>query len=86
MNETGNEACSVTEGLPGWQSIKTAPKDGRRILVVYGGQTRVAQYGKTSHVSLYGFCLADQGPEDFDLVEVKLWQPLPSPPSPEAKP
>ena len=64
-----------------WRNIKLAPKDGTRILVVYGDQTRVAQYGKTSHVPMYGFCLADQGPEDFELVEVKLWQPLLAPPN-----
>lgn len=65
-----------------WRPIEEAPKDGRRILAVYGGQTRVFQYGKTSHVPLYGFCLADQGPEDFDLIDenqIKGWQPLPSP-------
>lgn len=63
-----------------WQDISTAPKDGTRILVVHEGQTRIALWGKTSHVPIYGFCLSDQGPEDFDLVYVDLWQPLPSPP------
>lgn len=68
-----------------WQPIETAPQDGSRILVVYEGLTRVAAWGKTSHVPLYGFCLADQGVEDFDLVEVDLWQPLPTPPSDHSK-
>jgi hypothetical protein len=63
--------------VPGWQPIASAPKDGTRILVPYEGHTRVAAWGKTSHVPLYGFCLADQGVEDFDLVTVELWQPLP---------
>ena len=69
-----------------WRPIGEAPKDGQRILAIYGGQTRIVQYAKTSHVPLYGFCLADQGPEDFDIVpESKIagWQPLPSPPAQE---
>ena len=66
-----------------WQPIKTAPKDGTRFLSVYGGQTRVVQYGKTSHVPLWGFCLADQGVEEFDLVDLSVWMPLPSPPTPQ---
>lgn len=69
-----------------WRPISEAPKDGQRILAIYGGQTRIVQYAKTSHVPLYGFCLADQGPEDFDIVpESKIagWQPLPSPPAQE---
>ncbi|BEV43992.1 hypothetical protein CRBSH125_01750 [Afipia carboxidovorans] len=69
-----------------WRPISEAPKDGQRILAIYGGQTRIVQYAKTSHVPLYGFCLADQGPEDFDIVpESKIagWQTLPSPPAQE---
>lgn len=27
-----------------------------------------------------GFCLADQGPEDFDLCRPTAWQPLPAAP------
>lgn len=67
-----------------WQPIETAPRDGSRLLAIYGGQVRIIQYGKTSHVPLYGFCLADQGIEDFDLVlteNLKGWMPLPPAPS-----
>lgn len=67
-------------------ALEEAAKDGQRILAIYGGQTRIVQYAKTSHVPLYGFCLAEQGPEDFDIVpESKIagWQPLPSPPAQE---
>lgn len=31
MNETRNEACSVTVGLPEWRLIETAPPAGTRI-------------------------------------------------------
>jgi hypothetical protein len=37
----------------------------------------VVMWGKTSHVPLYGFCLADQGAEDFDICEPLCWMPLP---------
>lgn len=62
-----------------WQTIETAPKD-QRILAVVDGKTRVVMWGKTSHVPMYGFCLADQGVEDFDLCRPKFWMPLPPPP------
>ncbi len=63
-----------------WQPMESAPKD-RRILGAVSGQTRVILWGKTSHVPMYGFCLADQGPENFDLCKPTHWQPLPPPPS-----
>ena len=62
-----------------WQPIATAPKDAH-ILAVVDGQVRIVRYGKTSHVPLYGFCLADQGAEDFDLCNPTLWMPLPPAP------
>ena len=62
-----------------WQPIETAPKD-KQILGLVDGQVRLIRYGKTSHVPLYGFCLADQGPEDFDICEPTKWLPLPPPP------
>jgi len=66
----------------GWQPIKTAPKDGSRFLAVVDGVVRFAAYGKTSHVLMYGFCLADQGAENFDLCEPIYWRPLPEIPGP----
>lgn len=66
----------------GWQTMETAPKDGR-FLAVVDGEVRVVSYGKTSHVPIEGFCLADQGPEDYDLCEPTAWQPLPAPPETE---
>ncbi|ASP64434.1 DUF551 domain-containing protein [Sinorhizobium meliloti] len=62
-----------------WQPIQTAPKHGR-FLAVVDGEVRVVSYGKTSHLPIEGFCLADQGPEDFDLCKPTAWQPLPEPP------
>lgn len=67
-----------------WQRIESAPKDGRRLLAVVDGQTRVIAYGKTSHVPIWGWCLADQGAEDFDICSPDSWMPLPAPPKPEA--
>lgn len=67
-----------------WRSMNTAPRDGKPFLGVYGGQVRVFQYGKTSHVPMYGFCLADQGIEDFDLIEdskIRCWTPMPELPA-----
>ena len=71
-----------TESMVGWQPMETAPRGERRkrVLGVVDGQVRVILWGKTSHIRMYGFCLADQGPEDFDLCEPTHWMPLPSPP------
>jgi hypothetical protein len=62
--------------LPAWQPIETAPID-RHILAVVDGSVRVIRYGKASHIPWRGFCLADQGAEDFDLCEPTHWMPLP---------
>lgn len=62
-----------------WQPIETAPKD-RHIDAVVDGVVRVVRWGKTSHVPLYGFCLADQGSEDFDLCKPTVWKERPTPP------
>ena len=72
-----------------WQSIEPAPKDGTRILAIVpdpddNEQTiRFVAWGKTSHVPMYGFCLADQGPEHFDLCKPTRWMPLPALPEPD---
>jgi hypothetical protein len=59
-----------------WRPMDTAPH-GQRILAVVDGHVRVVMWGKTSHVPLYGFCLADQGVEDFDICEPLCWMPFP---------
>lgn len=65
----------------GWQPMSEAPKDSpRRLLAVVDGAVRFIKWGKTSHLPLYGWCLADQGPEDFDLCEPMCWMHKPSPP------
>jgi len=63
-----------------WQNIDFALPIAKRILGVVDGEVRVISYGKTSHVPMYGWCLADQGPEDFDLCNPTHWMPLPDPP------
>lgn len=68
-----------------WQPIESAPKDGTRFLAVVDGVVRIVSFGKTSHVPIYGFCLRDQGPEDSDICEPEVWQPLPEPPTPNSE-
>ncbi len=67
-----------------WQPTETAPKHVR-LLAVVEDSVRIVMWGKTSHVPLYGWCVADQGVEDFDLCKPKCWMPLPLPPSPDAR-
>lgn len=59
-----------------WRPIETAPKC--RMLALVDGQVRIVAWGKASHMPWQGYCLADQGPEDFDLCEPTHWMPLPS--------
>ena len=63
--------------LEPWLPMETAPKDGTRFLGLVDNQVRFVSYGKTSHIPIYGFCLADQGIEDYDLCEPTGWMPLP---------
>ncbi|MGG5810981.1 DUF551 domain-containing protein [Falsiroseomonas sp. CW058] len=66
-----------------WQHIATAPKGphcGPPHLGVVGGEVRLIRWGRTSHIPITGWCLADQGVEDFDLCEPTHWMPLPEPP------
>lgn len=63
-----------------WMPIESAPKNGVRFLAFVEGHVRVVAWGKTSHIPIYGFCLADQGVEDFDICEPTHWMPLPKPP------
>jgi len=82
---SGRRADALSAGLDAepsaaWQPIETAPRDGTRFLTLVDGKMRVASWGKTSHVPIYGFCLADQGVEDFDVCTISLWLPLPEAP------
>lgn len=70
------EAVQVQEWLP----IESAPRDAAFLGCVEGRVRRV-HWGKTSHVPIYGFCLADQGAEEFDLCDPTCWMPLPAPPA-----
>ncbi len=70
--------CPPKELTP-WMPIAEAPKD-RLIWGWVDGKKRLIKWGKTSHVPLYGFCLADQGAEDFDLCHPTLYQELPADP------
>ena len=71
--------CNECAELNAWQPIETAPKD-RMIWGWVDGRKRLIKWGKTSHVPLYGFCLADQGAEDFDICHPTHWQELPENP------
>lgn len=62
-----------------WRNIETAPMDAR-LLGVVNGVVRFIAWGKTSHLPWHGFCLADQGAEEFDICEPTHWMPLPEPP------
>lgn len=64
---------------PEWMSMADAPRD-QAILAVVDGIVRTVRWGKTSHIPMYGFCLADQGPEDFDMCEPRCWTYMPQPP------
>lgn len=66
--------------LGGWRPIETAPKDRGCLLGWVEGNSRFITWTKTSHVPLVGWCLADQGVEEFDLCTPTHWQPLPEPP------
>lgn len=57
-----------------WQPIASAPTDGTRFVARRGGVELLTQWGKTSHVPLYGWCyiLSDYGDPDYDL-----WSPAP---------
>lgn len=65
---------------PQWLPIETAPKDKGCLIGLVNGSVRFIRWGKTSHVPMYGWCLADQGVEDFDLCDPTHWMSLPGAP------
>lgn len=79
MRSTSSEAASLLRRLAGemeWRDMKTAPEN-KTILAIVDGQVRLVRWCKTSHVPIYGWNLADQGPEDFELCKPTKWMPLP---------
>lgn len=61
------------------QPMHTAPLCSV-ILGVVDEEVRLIRWGKTSHIHIFGWCLADQGAEDFDICHPTHWMPLPEPP------
>lgn len=59
-----------------WEPMESAPQD-ETLLAIVDGAVRLIRWGKTSHVPMVGFCLADQGAEDFDLCSPTAWMRLP---------
>lgn len=66
-----------------WQPIDTAPKDGTWFIARRDGEgvELLTQWGKTSHVPLYGWCyvVSDYGDPDYDLWSPTHWAHLPNP-------
>ena len=60
-----------------WQAIDTAPKDGTWFIGRRGHLERRTQWGKTSHVPLYGWCYVscDSEDPDYDLWKPVEWRP-----------
>lgn len=65
-----------------WRPIDECNKSITHLGIV-DGDVRVIAWGKTSHVPIYGWCLADQGVEDFDLCSPSAVMPLLPPPAKE---
>jgi hypothetical protein len=62
-----------------WQPIETAPKDGSWFEGSRGKFKHRTQWGKTSHVPLYGWCFISDlhdGDPDYDLWYPTHWRPL----------
>jgi hypothetical protein len=65
-----------------WQPIETAPKDGRRVLVLnHGEDVRIAKFGTFKFEKSEGTGWMDcENPEWF-LANATHWMPIPDPPS-----
>jgi hypothetical protein len=57
-----------------------APRDGTRVLAVVDDHVRFVAWSELSHISIHGWCLTDQGIEEWDLCQPTHWRPLPAPP------
>ena len=91
VEEYGASHCGSDELAPfpaalpspipdGWRDdMENAPRD-QTLLGVVEGDVRLIRWGKTSHVPMFGWNLADQGVEDFDLCDPTHWLPLPAAP------
>ena len=78
IRELERRGCLKVSCLaPEWQDMSSAPTDGTPFLGIVECRVRKIIWGKTSHVPIYGYCLADQGEEDFDVCEPTKWQPYP---------
>lgn len=65
-----------------WRPIKEASREpGKFIRVMHKGRIRTVGWGKTSHMPWVGWCLADQGAENFDLIcpQPTEFLPMPAP-------
>lgn len=75
-----HELFGECEKINPWLPIdENTPKD-RLLWGFVEGKKRLIKWGKTSHVPLYGFCLADQGAEDFDICYPTHYCELPEDP------
>ncbi len=66
-------ALAAPPAAGAWQPMNTAPSNCT-LLGSVAGVVRLIRWGKTSHVPMYGWCLADQGVEEFDLCDPDGWQ------------
>lgn len=78
-NESASR-CAAEREAPPWRRMDDgAPKDAA-ILGIVNGRVRIIRWGKASHVPIYGWCLADQCIENFDICRPLWWMEMPRPP------
>jgi hypothetical protein len=72
-----------------WQPIKTAPKDGRVIVVRHNRGTWIYEkdQGNICCVCVFwgGRDFQEFGPDSFKVKELTHWMPLPEPPEEKTK-
>jgi hypothetical protein len=78
-NMRDGSGCNTPRGGFWRKGMKDAPTD-RVLLGWVDGKVRCISWGKTSHVPMYGWCLADQGIEDYDLCKPTHWMEMPKGP------